>query len=356
MQRPTRLILILILVTATIFTQPADAGWFKRTQTRFKQSLQVKPEAVPNNPQGLADSYIETIPNRPGYIGSNNLTGLENQRQKFGVTLLSPDKTRFATVETLFLPDLSYQSYSKIWLMPVGPLPEKQAYYRPYPIEKPPNWASRFFFKSYTPPQWADQVDAEAFWKRYQPEHQQAQGQVLLEAKPTEQADGEVGHYNLLDWSADGQNLLATYQLGKHHLGIYQTVPTIINIATGQVQHLRYLSRLASSTYWQNIQGPKLQTDIRVLGYQQDNPNEIVLRLVGFKPEETTLAFYRYDLNQGTLTPINLQQLAIAQNGWLVRLKAPKTQRQDPVDALPEETPQAPQAPQYLKPKTFWLN
>jgi hypothetical protein len=167
-----------------------------------------------------------------------------------------------------------------------------------------------------------------------------------------------------VDWDSSGINLLATYVKGIHHLGIYKTVPVVVNTQSGQVEQLRYLPDLVSQTYWAQTSDKKLPDDIRVMGYSDSQPNSVLLRLVGFKPQEVTLAFYGYDLKQGTLTPVDPSALNIAQNGWLVQFLSPRTARQEPLNVSPQEAAKSsPKAPledieqtQYLKPKKFWLN
>lgn len=277
------------------------------------------PQPAPD-PALIENQFVQFQPHIPLMPGNLNLYGIEREKAAQSLPVLSPNKTLMALSEVFFMP-ISKQTYSRIVLYPVGLAPTPEMLY-PTPTPKNNKQTQKPFVLK--------EVDSHLFWNRYQPQKQAHLKRVVMEVGFDQLNPYRSDVLQVADWSYDGSQLLIVYQPGVHHLGVWRTLPVTYHLES---QKLIYHRELPESV-WQDFmrQFPQrkvvhdLVWDIRPLGWSQDAPEEMVVRLLLFEGQsQLSGGFWRYHPITQSLRYLGntLSEKQIAHHGWTVKFTDP---------------------------------
>lgn len=311
---------------------------------------------VPATPEALESQFVRFVPNFPLMPGSLNLYGYETDKLTRSAPVLSPDKNWMAVSEVYFMPT-NQQTYSRVSLHPVGSQPAIQAVLPPEQVAEMEKQKQKSNNPTaVTPPQVNPaEVNPKPFWARYQPEKQMAGRQVVTEAGFDRPQKYHVDLLQVVDWSANGDQILIIQRSGVHHLGVFRTLPLLYDVQSQNIVHLSHVPKLIWNDflrrYPEQAEPAKRVWDIRPLGWSSEAPQSIIVKLVVFEGQsELPAGYWSYSIANGTLTfldtPVSPEQ--IAHHGWLVQFTQPTETGEIKVYA-PGETP--PIQPQSSAPK-----
>ncbi len=361
--------------------------------TDFAQSDAQKPQQttmVPATQQGVEGQYLQFKKVFPMMPGSLNLFGYETTKAATGIPILSPDRTQMAVTEVFFMPE-NEQTLSRVFLLPVGHTPaladllpptqmmqdedqSKETQKTPHAIPPSPpmndskagDQAGKTQKSTNSLPQTPvvdiSQIDPHAFWLAYEPQKQMRYRKTIFEAGFDANEPGRFDGIQVVDWSADGQKILMVYRPGFEHMGIWQTIPVIYDLAQQKAVRLtmlpneiwyRFLKRYPEQHH------PKNRVwDVRVLGWSATDPQEFIVKLVIFEGQsELPAGFWSDNIQTGAIHYLGstISEGLIARNGWLVSFVDP-TAPGGPHTYAPGEIPPETQENRSASPNRSWFS
>ncbi len=278
-------------------------------------------------PPMTENDYVQFRKNIPFAPGSLNLYGYETMKSVYGFPVLSPDKRQMAVTEVAFLPT-NRQTFSRVFLIPVGQSPsQEQITPPPPPPDKPrPTGVKKLITREKEP---EIKVDPHAFWDRYSPEKQVKHRKTIFEVGYQGNDPFRVDIVQVGDWSSDGRKLLMTYRPGGHHQGILKTLPVVYDLGQEQATRLTLLPKKVWDDYTARTPEFKAKAppwDIRVLGWSAQAADAFVVKLVMFKGQsEWPLGFWECSSQSSQVRFLGdtLDPATVARHGWLALFTLP---------------------------------
>jgi hypothetical protein len=288
-------------------------------------------QATATQSKPLEDYFVSFTPVIPFEPGSLDLFGYETQKAVSGWPILSPDRRQIVVTEVYFLPQTA-QTLTRIYRLAVGKAPDPERLISPQRLNEIKTRQKQHPSETVqTQIKPEDVTDPHAFWDRYRPEKQPThERQVLLEA-----GFGRLKPYGsdivqVADWSRDGSKLLMVYRPGIHHLGIRRTIPVFYDFNANRLVELAGLPNMIHQSALKQPSAleisPDQVWDIRLLGWDKENPEAVLVKLVVFDGQsEMPAGFWSYDTQTGRIQNLGGQIPAdrIARNGWLAKFIDP---------------------------------
>jgi hypothetical protein len=259
----------------------------------------------PDNPANVQDyMQYEAYNTFPREI---DLWNLEGKRLIQSLPVISPDKTAFVYSEVMFIPN-NKQTYSKLYIVPVPPLPAD-------PQPRLPSEEA----KSPPPPPPAPSVYA----ARFDPAKTVKLRRSLLGVGFDQVKPFAFRTLTVVDWSASGQRLLFKERSGVLHVGLRTTDILVYDQGKGTVTVYPEVHRIIKH-YWvsrgnlPNIE--KLSWDIQPLGWEPESDDIVLMKAWAYdRTEKKFLGLWRYDVDAERTQLVQLEDtpIPVAANGWL---------------------------------------
>lgn len=246
------------------------------------------------------------IPYNPTGQKELDLWRLEEKRVIRSQPVVSPDRALFAYTEVIHIPG-NRQTFSKLYLVPVEPLP-------PVPPERRPSEEGA--------PQAA--VSPTVQTDRFQPEKTIKRRKELLGVGHDRTLDWEFRTLTVVDWSAATNRLLFKQRSGVHHVGLRTSDILVYDRNQGTVTIYPELRRILQH-YWKthgNLpQLEKLAWDIYPLGWEPGSDSAVLFKAWAYdRREKKFLGLWRYDVDSQRSELLGLQDItpALGANGLIL--------------------------------------
>jgi hypothetical protein len=235
-----------------------------------------------------------------------DLWNLEGRRFVRSPSVLSPDKSRFAYSEILYMPNMR-QTIARMYLVstpqPTQPqehLPSEDAL---YPQPKP---------------------DPARNFDSYNPDKTLKLRHTLVSVGYDKVKPFEFKTLTIVDWSASGQRLLFKQRSGVLHVGLRTSDILVYDEGRGTVAIYPEIHR-AVVHYWQSRgnlpQLEQINWDIQPLGWESGSDSLVLLKAWAYdKHEKKFLGIWRYDFDAERTELLTLDDTippVVAANGWL---------------------------------------
>lgn len=311
--------LVLLLSVGLFWACPlAQAAHKKGKVIQISTPPPIRPETLPVNetPGGGAAFSVDNPANVKDYMQYEayntfprdiDLWNLEGKRLIRSLAVVSPDKTSFAYTEVMFIPT-NKQTYSRLYLVPVAPLPGPPQSHLPSEDATTP-----------TPPP----PDPSVYAARFDPDKTVKIRQSLVGVGMERVKSFDFKTLTVVDWSASGQRLLIKERSGVLHVGLRTTDILVYDQGNGTVTIYPEVQRIIRH-YWSahgNLEHlESLSWDIQPLGWDPASDSTVLMKAWAYdKNEKKFLGLWRYDVDAERTELVQLQDIAIevAANGWL---------------------------------------
>lgn len=299
---------------------------------------------VPSDPaqvEPLFISFQKVLPLQPNSL---NLFGYETAKVAWGWPILSPDRQLMATTKAFFMPD-DDQTYSRAFILPVGPLPNLMEMSSTAWQQKLSTMQAKGQSMPETIP--IKEVNPLAFWDRYDAKKQSTKGLNIHEVGFDKNQPARFDMLQVVDWSEDGQQILLTYKPGGHHMGVRRCIPMLYRLASQDLISFTTLpKRIWNDTVKQERvlpRTPDLVWDTCPIGWRSGSNDAFLLKQVVFRNnQEVIVGFWQYNISTGLVDDLG-EQISpdiVARNGWVVKFQDPRFPKQGIKHYGPGEVPQ----------------
>lgn len=260
-----------------------------------------------------------------------NLWQYEKRRFYRSDPVLSPDRSLYAYSEVLFMPD-NRQTFSKLYLVAVPPLPDPAPPLLPSETPPPPEKKKMSKLEK----QLAAERRARTVQDRYNPNKTLQQRQLIQGVGHDRIRDFEFRTLTIIDWSASGNRLLFKQRSGMQHLGLKTSDILVYDRGGGTVTLYPEIQRILER-YWNthnpppadktnatyHLDPPQLDTtawDIYPLGWAPGSDSLVVFEgWAYYRNDKRYLGLWHYDMDAGRAQLISLEPArpAMAANGWV---------------------------------------
>lgn len=259
----------------------------------------------PDNPANAQDyMQFEAYNTFPRDI---DLWNLEGKRLIRSLPVVSPDKSAFVYTDVMFIPQ-DRQTYSRLFLVPVPPLPaEPQPKLPSEEAKEPPP----------VPP------DPSVYAARFDPEKTVKWRKSLLGVGLDKVKPFGFRTLTVVDWSASGQRLLIKERSGVLHVGLRTTDILVYDQGRGTITVYPEVQRIIKH-YWihhGNLEHIEtLSWDIQPLGWEPGSDDILLMKAWAYdKTEKKFLGLWSYDVDAERTQLVQLVDtpMPVAANGWL---------------------------------------
>jgi len=278
----------------------------------------IKPETLPVNetPGGGAEFSVDNPANVKDYMQYEayntfprdlDLWNLEGKRLIRSLPVISPDKTVFVYSEVMFISN-NRQTYSRLYLVPVQPLPGPPQSHLPSEdaLNPPP-----------PPP------DPALYAARFDPARTVKLRQSLVGVGMERVKSFDFKTLTVVDWSASGQRLLVKERSGMLHWGLRTTDILVYDQGKGTVTIYPEVQRIIRHYWGAHGNLPHLDElawDIQPLGWETASDSTLLMKAWAYdQNEKKFLGLWRYDVDAERTELVQLEDIAmpVAANGWL---------------------------------------
>ncbi len=329
----------IILNILIVFCEAWCTGDSARAQTQrdMLPNLPAAPSQAPTSIQNPANAteadQMIYRPYNTGFV-ELDLTQLEATRFFRSEPVASPDHQTMAYSEVTYLPNVN-QTFSRLYIVPVKPLPEKKPSDTLPPAEQLMLEArieamSRKERALYEEQKRQERLEyAKLCAARYDPNLNLANRLVVYKIGDQRVLPHAFETLTVVDWSNTGARLLFKQRTGVNHLGLRTTDVLIYDTKRGTVTVYGEIHK-AIESYWarQGTIAPlsRLAWDIFPLGWEPGSDSSILINAWAYdQKEKKFLGLWRYDMDETQMQLLSLekQAVAVASNGSITAYNRP---------------------------------
>jgi len=284
-----------------------------------------------------------------------NLFQIETKRLVRSVPVSSPDTSRVAFTEVIYLPN-ARQTVSKLYVMPTSaltPLPKPPDAPAPaggyYGLTEPPrmHWWQVWRSKNnmpVTPQATPEEQKQQALQVQAQPRN------VLYSVGLDEQERFKFETLTVVDWSAGKNKLLFKRKNGILYTGLKTSDILVFDPQQGTISIYPELKRVIAYQWdKQHLTEPlgDMEWDIEPLGWKPGSDTEVLVKAYAYdKTKKVFLGTYQYDITTAENAVITMQEQPVryAVNGMRVDSESFHSD-----NSVPRQTETRPQFPELLQ-------